>query len=135
MTRSMATNSADVTDQVRSGPMGVADHLTGKRKIALLRRELARLEKASIKFGERRTALPIGSSRARVNTANARWARATEARDRVERELREALDAAMSAADGNARCPDCYQPCVPGMSRCAACLDIVRSRSGARRGV
>lgn len=72
--------------------MGIADHLTGAKKISLLRRELARLEKAATKAGMRRAELPAGSSRARVTTANARWARIAEARDLVERELRDALE-------------------------------------------
>ena len=37
---------------------------------------------------KRRAALPAGSTRARVTTANANWARAAEARDRRERDLR-----------------------------------------------
>jgi hypothetical protein len=52
------------------------------------------LEKAnarSLKLSEARRALPPGSSRARVTTANARWARAAEERDRLLREL-EAYD-------------------------------------------
>ena len=52
--------------------------------LAQLRRELARLTKASEKACRARGALPPGSSRARVTTANARWARAAEARDRVQ---------------------------------------------------
>lgn len=44
--------------------------------------------KSSAKWAERRAALPPGSSRARVTTANAGWARAAEERDRVAAELR-----------------------------------------------
>lgn len=87
-------SSCDERNRSERTAIGVADYLTGARKLALLRRELARLEKAAAKAGERRAALPAGSSRARVTTANARWARAAEARDRVERELAEALEAA-----------------------------------------
>lgn len=52
-----------------------------------LRRELARAEKASAKASGARAALPAGSSRARVTSANARWARAAEYRDDVSRRL------------------------------------------------
>lgn len=43
-----------------------------------------RAEKASKKEAEKRAAMPIGQSRARVTTANARWARKTEARDKAQ---------------------------------------------------
>jgi hypothetical protein len=55
--------------------------------IEQLRRELGRLEDRVTATSERRRALPPGSSRARVTTANARWATACEARDRVAQEL------------------------------------------------
>ena len=42
----------------------------------------------------RRANLPPGSTRARVTTANARWMRAAEERDRLEREVRAAWEAA-----------------------------------------
>lgn len=45
--------------------------------------------KAAAKAAEARSRLPAGSSRARVTSANARWARAAEARDARERSLRE----------------------------------------------
>ena len=45
------------------------------------------------KMSVARSALPAGSTRARVTTANARWARAAEARDARERFLREGWDA------------------------------------------
>jgi hypothetical protein len=48
-----------------------------------LRRDLARAEKASLKAAEARSKLPPGSSRACVTTANARWMRAAEHRDRM----------------------------------------------------
>lgn len=44
--------------------------------------------KSAAKAAEARSKLPAGSSRARVTSANARWARAAEARDGRERELR-----------------------------------------------
>lgn len=46
-------------------------------------RELARAEEKVERASEVRRALPPGSSRARVTTANARWSTACEARDRV----------------------------------------------------
>ncbi len=46
-------------------------------------RELARAQKASERASAARAALPPGSSRARVTTANARWMRAAEHRDRL----------------------------------------------------
>ena len=56
-----------------------------------LKRELTRLERASAKAAEKRAALPPGSSRARVTSANAKWMRLAEARDRVQRQI-EALE-------------------------------------------
>lgn len=47
------------------------------------RKDLAAAEKKSAKAAETRASLPPGSSRARVTTANARWSRAAEARDRA----------------------------------------------------
>jgi hypothetical protein len=66
-------------------------------------KEYRRLAKQSAKASEARSALPAGSSRARVTTANARWMRAAEARDRREMELRETfadyLDTARDLAE------------------------------------
>jgi hypothetical protein len=67
--------------------------------MAQIRRDLARLEIASARARDRRAALPPGSSRARVTTANARWARLAEARDLVERELADA-ERAEALAEG-----------------------------------
>ena len=52
-----------------------------------LTRELAAAQAASDKASRARAALPAGSSRAKVTTANARWARAAEHRDRIAAEL------------------------------------------------
>jgi hypothetical protein len=52
-----------------------------------LERELARAQRASEKASAARAALPPGSSRARVTTANARWMRAAEHRDRILAQL------------------------------------------------
>jgi hypothetical protein len=51
--------------------------------ITSLERELARVQAASERAMEAKMRLPRGSSRARVTTANARWATAAERRDRV----------------------------------------------------
>ena len=53
-----------------------------------LRRELARAERDSQRAAERRAALPAGSSRAKVTSANAHWARLAEHRDRLAAQLR-----------------------------------------------
>jgi len=55
---------------------------------------LARAAAKSVKASEARAALPPGSSRARVTTANARWARAAEERDRVAAQLTAEWEAA-----------------------------------------
>jgi len=60
------------------------------KEVAALRRELARAEAKSQRLSDARSRLPAGSSRARVTTANARWARAAEAREEVRRRLEEA---------------------------------------------
>jgi hypothetical protein len=62
-------------------------------KIHKLRRELERLEKQSAKHAAARAALDAGTSRARVTTANARWARSAEARDLAAKNLADALEA------------------------------------------
>lgn len=73
--------------------------------IPLLSR-LALDEVAVERRSEARRALPPGSTRARVTTANARWATACEARDRTARELRhlgvdpDARTPALAAAGG-----------------------------------
>jgi len=61
--------------------------------IARLRKSLAAAQKRSLQCAERRAALPAGSSRARVTTANANWARAAEHRDRIATLLELALAA------------------------------------------
>lgn len=60
--------------------------------IPTLVRELVAAQARSTKASEARLALPAGSSRARVTTANARWMRASEERDRREAALRAALE-------------------------------------------
>lgn len=50
-------------------------------------KRLAELQAKSLHLCEKARQLPRGSSRARVTTANARWARVAEARDLAEREV------------------------------------------------
>ena len=52
--------------------------------------QLAAAEAKAARASERRRALPAGSSRARITTANARYATACEARDRALRAVEEA---------------------------------------------
>jgi hypothetical protein len=59
--------------------MSMTPHVPAELEIKALRREMARAEKSSAKASEARYALPAGSSRARVTTANARWMRAARA--------------------------------------------------------
>lgn len=66
----------------------------GADAIDALVRALDAAQKASTKASDARSALPAGSSRARVTTANARWMRASEHRDRCEAALRAALASA-----------------------------------------
>ena len=68
----------------------------GVRSLAQLERDLAQAERASKRAAEARSRLPPGSSRARVTTANARWMRAAEHRDRILAQV-EALRAEQGA--------------------------------------
>lgn len=52
-----------------------------------LRKELKKAQAKSLKCAAARHALPPGSSRARVTTANARWASAAEERDRLQEKV------------------------------------------------
>ena len=61
--------------------------LQAARVLRTLARDLEAAEKRSIATTAARAALPGGSSRARVTTANARWARAAEDRDHCEARL------------------------------------------------
>lgn len=60
------------------------------RPLRDIERDLRAAELAVHRTSERRRALPSGSSRARITTANAKWAIACEARDRLLREAEEA---------------------------------------------
>lgn len=52
-----------------------------------LRKELKKAQAKSLKCAAARHRLPIGSSRARVTTANARWASAAEERDKLQEKV------------------------------------------------
>ena len=58
--------------------------------ISRLERALRAAQAASDRAMERRRALPTGSSRARVTTANALWMTAAEHRDRIAEQLEKA---------------------------------------------
>lgn len=60
-------------------------------------KELRAARKKLAAASERRRALPAGSSRAKVTTANARWATAAEHTDRVESALRDRWEAAQAS--------------------------------------
>jgi len=55
-----------------------------------LEKALAKAEQNSLRWAARRAALPPGSSRAKVTTANAQWAIAAEYRDKLARQVAEA---------------------------------------------
>lgn len=61
-------------------------------QIVVLERKLAAAEKRTEKAAEARKNLGFGASRARVTTANARWAAAAEERDRVLEQLQKARE-------------------------------------------
>jgi hypothetical protein len=54
-----------------------------------LKKELKKLQAKSLSLSFARSSLPAGASRARVTSANAKWARVAEARDRVQKQLDE----------------------------------------------
>lgn len=56
-------------------------------QLAKLRRALVAATEKSARLSQARAALPPGSSRARVTSANARWGRAAEAREALAREI------------------------------------------------
>lgn len=73
--------------------------LAAARMLRALARDLEAAELACIKATAARAALPAGSSRAKVTSANARWARAAEGRDHCEARL-EAAGVDMFVARG-----------------------------------
>jgi hypothetical protein len=54
-----------------------------------LKKAIVRAQARSMALATARASLPPGTSRARVTTANARWARAAEERDRILRRVEE----------------------------------------------
>lgn len=62
-------------------------------------KELRAARKKLAAASERRRALPAGSSRAKVTTANARWATAAEHTARVESALRDRWEAAQASKE------------------------------------
>lgn len=58
-------------------------------EVTALRKELARAKADSARLCERRASMPPGSSRARVTTLNAKWARVAEYRDLLLARLEE----------------------------------------------
>jgi len=63
--------------------------MTEPLEVTALRKELARAEADSARLCEQRAAMPPGSSRARVTTLNAKWARVAEYRDLLRARLEE----------------------------------------------
>ena len=63
----------------------MAQYPTPASRLKALRRDLARAEAKSERLCAARADLPPGTSRARVTSANARWAIAAEERDRLLR--------------------------------------------------
>ncbi|EHQ63651.1 hypothetical protein PDENDC454_04269 [Paenibacillus dendritiformis C454] len=61
-------------------------------QIAKLERQLAAAEKRTEKAAAARRSLGPGSTRARITTANARWAAAAEERDRIYEQLQKARE-------------------------------------------
>lgn len=58
-------------------------------KIADMAKQLVEAQKKVLRESGKRQALPPGSTRAKVTTANARWMAICEERDRLEEELRQ----------------------------------------------
>lgn len=72
----------------------VANVRPSAKFVARLEKLLAAATAKSTKAAESRANLPPGSTRARVTTANARWMRAAEDRDRITAMLAAAKDSA-----------------------------------------
>jgi hypothetical protein len=73
-----------------AAPAPVAPSTENLARVAELEKKLAAAQKKSMEWAMRRGALPAGSTRARVTTANAEWARAAEHRDRIADALEQA---------------------------------------------
>lgn len=84
----------------KSRPVKVWTRLSPEAwRVAQLEKALERAQAASSKASEARAALPAGSSRKRVTSANARWMRKAEERDRIAAQLEQAR-AAVSSGEG-----------------------------------
>lgn len=71
--------------------MSVRRNSTTILALATAAKRAAQAQAASEREAEKRAALPIGSSRAKVTSANARWSRCAEDRDRAFVALEAAL--------------------------------------------
>ncbi|MDF2815721.1 MAG: hypothetical protein K0Q81_1921, partial [Paenibacillus sp.] len=78
------------------GPTGPNGRDDGMNEIKRYEKLLVAADKASKKAAEVRANLGIGASRARVTSANARWARAAEERDRISDKLDQLKQGVMS---------------------------------------
>jgi hypothetical protein len=78
-----AGDPATIKIEIQRTDLGAMGTLMGHALIALKAAE-QKAQAASDKACEARQALPPGSSRARVTTANARWASAAEQRDKIQ---------------------------------------------------
>lgn len=85
-----AEDAAALAEWIRKA-CGVMTRATPRAALSLaaLRKLLDRAEKDSARCAAARAALPAGSSRARVTSANARWMRAAEQRDRLAAQVAE----------------------------------------------
>ncbi|TDL50909.1 hypothetical protein E2R60_20385 [Paenibacillus dendritiformis] len=63
-----------------------------QKQIAALERRLQVAERRAEKAAASRRNLGLGASRARITTANARWAAAAEERDRIYEQLQKARE-------------------------------------------
>jgi hypothetical protein len=80
----------DLPSKFTVAPVAADDQAAASAEVTRLERDLAKAQAASLRWADRRAALPAGSTRARVTSANAKWARAAEHRDRIS----DLLDAA-----------------------------------------
>lgn len=92
----MSNEKVDVPDgQLVSNPYKL-DRAAALRSLAKAAKELATAIDASLRAADHRASLGIDCTRARMTTANAKWMRAAEDRDRKQVEF----DAALSRIGG-----------------------------------
>lgn len=103
-------------------------------RILDMARRLVDAERRSLRACNARGSLPYGSSRAKVTTANARWARAAEERDRAEIALRDSVIAAgLVSPDGYwGQCAACgrFDPTTERRERSAVSPDAAHAFKG-----